>query len=77
VSITNRESHFTIDDVKARDLPLVMLAVVVNAPTPFLEEFFEKLKLLDYPKHRMLLWVYNSVEAHAKVRSSTMTHFHS
>ena len=41
--------------------PLVMLALFIEKPTPFLAEVLEKITRLDYPKQRMRLWVHSLV----------------
>lgn len=44
-----------------KELPIVLLALFIEYPTPFLEEQLEKVFALDYPKKRMHLFVHNSV----------------
>ena len=41
--------------------PLVMVGLFVETGTPFLEEMLAKVSALDYPKHRMHLFVHNQV----------------
>lgn len=41
--------------------PTVMAAVFVEQPTPFIEEFFEKLKDQVYPKSKINLFIHNTV----------------
>lgn len=43
------------------EYPLVLLAVFVEKPMPFLEEMLEKVANLSYPKYRMDLLVHNQV----------------
>ena len=38
-----------------------MLALFIEKPTPFLAEVLERVTGLDYPKHRMRLWVHTLV----------------
>ncbi|XP_045509441.1 procollagen-lysine,2-oxoglutarate 5-dioxygenase isoform X2 [Colias croceus] len=45
-------------------LPRVMLAVFVEQPTPFLEEFLQSLLDYDYPKKKLELVLRNNVEYH-------------
>ncbi|CAB0004736.1 unnamed protein product [Nesidiocoris tenuis] len=40
--------------------PIVMLSIFIPWNTPFLEEFFERIQNLTYPKNRMILFVYNN-----------------
>jgi hypothetical protein len=39
----------------------VLVAVFIEQPTPFLEEFFDKLYNIEYPKEKLHLFVHNSV----------------
>lgn len=41
-----------------------MVGVFIEQPTPFLPEFFQRLLTLDYPKHKLSLFVHNNVSAH-------------
>ena len=54
---TCKENTISLEGVKTEDFPLVQLALFVDQPTPFLEEFFENIGLLDYPKSRMNLYI--------------------
>ncbi|BET00293.1 Procollagen-lysine,2-oxoglutarate 5-dioxygenase [Nesidiocoris tenuis] len=44
--------------------PIVMLSIFIPWNTPFLEEFFERIQNLTYPKNRMILFVYNNMPYH-------------
>lgn len=44
--------------------PVVVIAVQVTVPTPFIREFFEKLLQLDYPRNKIHFLVYNAVSLH-------------
>ncbi|RZF36466.1 hypothetical protein LSTR_LSTR009562 [Laodelphax striatellus] len=48
------------------DYPEVLLAVFVSVPTPFIEEFFQKIENLDYPKKKIHLFMYNMVPYHSE-----------
>jgi len=41
--------------------PTVLVAVFIEQPTPFLEEFLDKIYHIDYPKQKLHLFVHNSV----------------
>ena len=41
------------------ETPQIVLAVFVEQPTPFIEEFFQKLLALDYPKSSIDLFIHN------------------
>lgn len=43
----------------------ILIAVFVEQATPFLEEFWDKIFALSYPKEQIHLWVHNSVEYHS------------
>ncbi|XP_037075005.1 procollagen-lysine,2-oxoglutarate 5-dioxygenase 1-like [Pollicipes pollicipes] len=46
--------------------PVVFLGVFLEVPTPFTEEFFDRLRALHYPKSKLHLFIHNAVEYHAK-----------
>ena len=48
------------------ETPHIVLAVFVEQPTPFIEEFFRKLSDLNYPKAKIDLFVHNAIEYHSK-----------
>ncbi|KAG6446513.1 procollagen-lysine,2-oxoglutarate 5-dioxygenase [Manduca sexta] len=45
-------------------LPTVMMAVFIEQPTPFMEEFLEQIHDTDYPKEKIHLFLRNNVEYH-------------
>uniref|UniRef100_A0AAY5EGU7 procollagen-lysine 5-dioxygenase n=1 Tax=Electrophorus electricus TaxID=8005 RepID=A0AAY5EGU7_ELEEL len=47
-------------------MPLVHIAVFIEQPTPFLEEFLERLTTLNYPHTRLRLFIHNNVVYHEK-----------
>lgn len=53
-----------LSDVPDEDMPLVFVAVFIEHPTPFMEEFLERLTTLNYPKTRMRLFIHNNVVYH-------------
>ena len=46
---------------QAEDMPPVFLALFIQHPIPFLEEFFENIGRINYPKERMDLFIHYSV----------------
>ena len=44
----------------------VVLAIFVEHPTPFIEEFFTKLEKLDYPRSKLDLFIHCAHEYHSK-----------
>uniref|UniRef100_A0AAY5KCL2 procollagen-lysine 5-dioxygenase n=1 Tax=Esox lucius TaxID=8010 RepID=A0AAY5KCL2_ESOLU len=49
---------------KISEMPLVYVAVFIVQPTPFLEEFLERLTTFNYPTSRIRLFIHNNVVYH-------------
>lgn len=49
---------FFQDDAK---LPKVAIAISIPKATPFLEEFFDSIVALEYPKEKLSVFIYNNV----------------
>lgn len=47
-------------------MPLVYVAVFIEHPTPFMEEFLDRLTTLNYPTARIRLFIHNNVRHRAK-----------
>jgi hypothetical protein len=60
------DSSSPLMELKPEEYPLVLMSVFVEEPTPFIEEFFQKLSLLTYPKQRMEVSIHCGVEYHMK-----------
>ncbi|XP_066493442.1 procollagen-lysine,2-oxoglutarate 5-dioxygenase 1 [Tiliqua scincoides] len=45
-------------------LPLVLVGIFIEQPTPFLSQFFQRLQALHYPKKRIQLFIHNHEEHH-------------
>ena len=66
----NTDDHCTAcweDTIAFNELtesPLVMVAIFIEKPTPFIEEFFDKIANLDYDKDKLALFIHNNVEYH-------------
>jgi procollagen-lysine,2-oxoglutarate 5-dioxygenase len=43
----------------------IYVALYIEKPTPFLEEFFEKILAINYPKERIDLFIHNNAEFHS------------
>ncbi len=41
--------------------PLVLMAVFIETPTPFLQDMLERIYHIDYPKKNIYLWIHNAV----------------
>lgn len=53
-----------LNDITDDGLPLVYLSVFIEQPSPFLEEFLERLTTFNYPTSRMKLFLHNNVVHH-------------
>ncbi|XP_050952785.1 multifunctional procollagen lysine hydroxylase and glycosyltransferase LH3 [Labeo rohita] len=53
-----------LSDLSEEEMPLVHVAVFIEQPTPFLEEFLERLATLNYPHARIRLFIHNNVVYH-------------
>ncbi|KAI5096160.1 procollagen-lysine,2-oxoglutarate 5-dioxygenase 3 precursor, partial [Silurus meridionalis] len=51
-------------DVLDEEMPQVLVAVFIEHPTPFIEEFLERLATLNYPHTRLRLFIHNNVVYH-------------
>ncbi|XP_070153954.1 procollagen-lysine,2-oxoglutarate 5-dioxygenase isoform X1 [Polyergus mexicanus] len=49
--------------------PIILIAIFIEQPTPFLEEFFQTIYRQAYPKSRLHLLVHNNVPYHQSVVS--------
>ena len=47
-----------------KEIPHLVIAVFIEKPTPFLEEFFARTAALDYPKDKIDLFIHNSEDFH-------------
>uniref|UniRef100_G3PIW3 Procollagen-lysine,2-oxoglutarate 5-dioxygenase 1 n=1 Tax=Gasterosteus aculeatus aculeatus TaxID=481459 RepID=G3PIW3_GASAC len=65
------------DHISSFEYPLVLIAIFIQQPTPFVEVFFERLLRLQYPKNRLKLFIYNQVtEAHHEGQLSSFVKDH-
>lgn len=51
----------------AENLPKVTIAISIPLATPFLEEFFDSILALEYPKEKLNVFIYNNVLYHDEV----------
>ncbi|XP_014472797.1 PREDICTED: procollagen-lysine,2-oxoglutarate 5-dioxygenase 3 [Dinoponera quadriceps] len=58
-----------LDKTKPEAHPVILIAVFVERPTPFLEEFFDAIYRQSYPKSRLHLFIHNAVPYHESVVS--------
>ena len=47
--------------IKVTKWPVVTIGIFIEAPTPFLREFLEKISKLDYPKSKIDVLIHNNV----------------
>lgn len=57
------EQKIDIDLDRVDQLPTVTLGLFIVKPTPFLEEFFESIRSLDYSTEKISIFIYNNVSA--------------
>ncbi|XP_058805579.1 procollagen-lysine,2-oxoglutarate 5-dioxygenase isoform X2 [Phymastichus coffea] len=58
------EGAVELDPAEPLAYPRLLVALFVERPTPFLEEFLEKVQRQRYPKSRLHLFVHNAVPEH-------------
>ncbi|KAL0119879.1 hypothetical protein PUN28_007957 [Cardiocondyla obscurior] len=56
-----------LDKTKPETYPIILIAVFIEHPTPFLEEFFEAIYRQLYPKSKLHLFVHNNVPYHEDI----------
>ena len=55
---------------KPETYPVILIAIFIEKPTPFLEEFFEKIYNQTYPKQKLHLFIHNNVAYHKEIVES-------
>lgn len=55
-----------LEDTADKDMPLVYVAVFIEKPTPFMEEFLDRLATMNYPLTRIRLFIHNNVVYHER-----------
>lgn len=63
-----------IEDEEKQISFTVLVAVFIENPTPFLEEFFDKILTMTYPKNKIHIFVHNRVEYHEKLIETFVEH---
>lgn len=61
-----KEDLLDLDSLKASDYPVVQVALFVEYPTPFIQEFFQRVGNLVYPKSNINLYIHNKETLHTK-----------
>ncbi|XP_014283346.1 procollagen-lysine,2-oxoglutarate 5-dioxygenase isoform X1 [Halyomorpha halys] len=49
------------------EFPVLLMGIFIPFDTPFMEEFFEKINQLKYPKNKIHLYIYSKVESHTSI----------
>ena len=60
------EETLSLKDKPESEWPIVTLAFFIEVPTPFLLHSLAGLKLLNYPRKRMSLFIHNAIEFHSE-----------
>ncbi|XP_067107322.1 procollagen-lysine,2-oxoglutarate 5-dioxygenase 2 isoform X2 [Osmerus mordax] len=58
--------HSMVDMSQLKEYPSVLIGVFIEQPSPFLSEFFQRLLTLDYPKHKLSVFVHNNEVYHER-----------
>lgn len=67
---TNEKCHACAEstiELNNDALPIITMALFVEKPMPFLDEFFETIYTLDYPKDHLKVFIHNAIEYHKDV----------
>ena len=48
-------------NLKRAEWPDVTIGIFIEVPTPFLREFFDKVKNQNYPKEKITILIHNAV----------------
>ncbi|XP_033642111.1 procollagen-lysine,2-oxoglutarate 5-dioxygenase 1-like [Asterias rubens] len=62
--VSCEEDTFSLENVMEDDLPQVLVALFIEIPTPFIDDFFEYFEALDYPKKKIDLFIHNKERHH-------------
>ncbi|XP_034185408.2 procollagen lysyl hydroxylase [Osmia lignaria lignaria] len=65
--ITCWEGTMELDKTLPDTYPIILIAVFIERPTPFMEEFFQKIYDQAYPKSKLHLFIHNTVDYHQGV----------
>lgn len=58
----------------SENMPKVAIAVAIPKATPFLEEFFDSIVALEYPRQKLSIFIYNSVSFEIKNTATNYLH---
>lgn len=63
-----------IEDEEKKNSFTVLISLFIEFPTPFLEEYFDKILSLNYPKDKIHIFIHNRVEYHEKLVETFLEH---
>lgn len=63
-----------IEDEAQQTSFTVLVALFIESPMPFLEEFFDKILTMNYPKEKIHIFIHNRVEYHEKLIETFLEH---
>ncbi|POI24413.1 hypothetical protein CIB84_011837, partial [Bambusicola thoracicus] len=55
----------SLTDIKDEALPMILIGIFIEQPTPFLSQFFLRLRNLHYPKQRIQIFIHNHEQHHS------------
>lgn len=58
------DNMLSLQSVSDDKLPVVTIGVFIDKPTPFMEEFWLKIRHLDYPTNKIHLFIHNNAKYH-------------
>ncbi|XP_063965502.1 procollagen-lysine,2-oxoglutarate 5-dioxygenase 1-like [Lytechinus pictus] len=56
--------RFNLQGLQVEEYPTVVIAVFIGVPTPFFEEFLDRLAKLNYPKNKIDIFIHNRAMFH-------------
>ncbi|EYC27736.1 hypothetical protein Y032_0008g153 [Ancylostoma ceylanicum] len=74
-SFCGKKPRIDITTTDPADLPLVALSIFIAKPIPFVEEMLEAVARLDYPKKKLVLYIYNSQRFSIKTVMDFLTEY--
>uniref|UniRef100_A0A669QQT3 Procollagen-lysine,2-oxoglutarate 5-dioxygenase 1 n=1 Tax=Phasianus colchicus TaxID=9054 RepID=A0A669QQT3_PHACC len=55
----------SLTGIKDEALPMILIGIFIEQPTPFLSQFFLRLRNLHYPKQRIQIFIHNHEQHHS------------
>lgn len=60
------EDAIELDKAAPETYPVILIAIFIEKPTPFVEEFLQMIYQQAYPKSKLHLFLHNNVEYHQR-----------